>query len=214
MLFIIEESQQQCSEQCHQQATCATFADKDDFCCKCNSGFVGNGVNCFEKDESIVIRGKVSGTINGIVLEDQEMNAYVHTLATDARNYVTLGRIPIEIGNKATLLLPFATPVHWLFAGDVANQALNGFGLTGGVFSRTADASFLNDDGQVVGNLYIRQNFTGLSETGRELRVVTNIEGQLPDLAADEQVIYLDHTQDFELKSVEENPDTQKEVRL
>lgn len=159
-----------------------------------------------------MIRGKVSGTINGVPLEDQEMNAYVHTLATDARNYVTLGRIPLEIGNRATLVLPFASPVHWLFAGDLSNTALNGFALTGGVFTRTADASFLNDEGQVVGNLYVRQNFTGLSESGRELRVESVIEGQLPDVGADEQVIYVDFNQDFELKSVEENPDTKKEV--
>lgn len=164
------------------------------------------------KDESIVIRGKVSGTLNGISLEDQEMNAYVHTLATDARNYVTLGRIPSEIGNRATLVLPFAIPVHWLFAGDLTNTALNGFALTGGVFSRTADTSYLNENGQVVGNLYVRQNFTGLSENGRELRVNTVIEGQLPEISNDEQVIYIDYNQDFELKSVEENPNTKKEV--
>lgn len=159
-----------------------------------------------------MIRGKVSGTLNGVQLEDQEMNAYVHTLATDARNYVTLGRIPLEIGNRATLVLPFAAPVHWLFAGDMANTALNGFALTGGVFSRTSDASFLNEEGQVIGNLYVRQNFTGLSESGRELSVTTVIEGRLPELTADEQVIYLDYNQDFDLKSVEENPNTRKEV--
>lgn len=161
-----------------------------------------------------MIRGKVSGTLNGVPLDDQEMNAYVHTLATDARNYVTLGRIPLEVGNRATLVLPFATPVHWLFAGDLANTALNGFALTGGLFSRTADASYLNENGQVVGNLYVRQNFTGLSESGRELRVNTVIEGRLPDLAPDEQVIYLDFSQDYVLKSVEEDPDFKKEVRL
>lgn len=159
-----------------------------------------------------MIRGKVSGTLNGVTLEDQEMNAYVHTLATDARNYVTLGRIPLEIGNRATLVLPFAIPVHWLFAGDLANTALNGFALTGGVFSRTADASYLNENGQVVGNLYVRQNFTGLSESGRELQVTSVIEGQLPEITADEQVIYMDYNQDLELKSVEESPQTKKEV--
>ena len=47
-------------------------------------------------------------------------------------NYVAIGRLPAEIGNKATLLLPFATPVHWIFAGSSSN-ALNGFSLTSGV---------------------------------------------------------------------------------
>lgn len=141
------------------------------------------------------------------------MNAFVHTLATDARNYVTLGRVPTQLGNKMSLVLPFATPVHWLFAGDVNNNALNGFALTGGVFSRTSDASYLNEDGQVIGNLYVRQNFTGLSESGKELNLVTVIEGNLPDLNPDEQVIYLDYGLDYELKAVPEDPDSKKEVK-
>ena len=161
-----------------------------------------------------MIRGKVTGTLNGVALDEQEMNAYVHTLATDARNYVTLGRIPTQLGNKVTLVLPFATPVHWLFAGDLNNNALNGFGLTGGVFSRTSDASYLNEQGQVIGNLFVRQNFTGLSESGKELNVVTDVEGNLPELSPDEQVIYLDYGQDYEFKTVPEDPDVQKEVNF
>jgi nidogen (entactin) len=164
------------------------------------------------KDDSIVIRGKVTGSLNGVSLEDQEIHAYVHTLATDARNYVALGRIPATIGSRASLLLPFASPIHWLFAGDINNNALNGFTLTGGVFNRQSDSTYFNEQGEVIGNLYVQQNFTGLFEDGKELRMEAVIEGNLPDLVADEQVIYLDYSQDYEYKSIVEDPDTKKEI--
>lgn len=81
-------------------------------------------------DESIILRGKVNGNLNNVKLDDQDVHAFVHTLSSDARNYVAIGRIPKEIGNKITLLLPFATPIHWIFAGS-GSDALNGFSLTG-----------------------------------------------------------------------------------
>ena len=72
-------------------------------------------------------------------------------------NYVAIGRLPAEIGNKATLLLPFATPVHWIFAGSSSN-ALNGFRLTGGVFTRQSDSTFFNEQDDQIETLYISQN--------------------------------------------------------
>ena len=121
-------------------------------------------MNCFRKDVSITVRGKLNGNLNGIKLADQEVHGYLHTLASDARNYIAIGRIPDEIGSKISYILPFVTPIHWLFAGDVNNNALNGFSLTGGVFSRQSDSTFINEKGDVVGNLYVQQNFTGLNE--------------------------------------------------
>jgi hypothetical protein len=76
----------------------------------------------------------LSGTINGINLGDQEMRGYLHTFASDARNYIAIGRIPDELGKRVTFLLPLVTPIHWLFAGDTNNNALNGFSLTGKLF--------------------------------------------------------------------------------
>ena len=76
----------------------------------------------------------MSGTINGISLGDQEMHGYLHTFASDARNYIAIGRIPDELGKRVTFLLPLVTPIHWLFAGDTNNNALNGFSLTGKLF--------------------------------------------------------------------------------
>jgi hypothetical protein len=76
----------------------------------------------------------VSGNINNVRIDDQDVHAYVHTLPSDARNYVAIGRLGKEIGKKLTLALPFATSIHWLFAGDTNPTSLNGFLLTGTLF--------------------------------------------------------------------------------
>ena len=171
-------------------------------------------MNCFRKDVSITVRGKLNGNLNGIKLADQEVHGYLHTLASDARNYIAIGRIPDEIGSKISYILPFVTPIHWLFAGDVNNNALNGFSLTGGVFSRQSDSTFINEKGDVVGNLYVQQNFTGLNEVDSRYELILDavIEGNLPDLAQDEQVIYPDFNEDYEFSSNIENPTTKKVV--
>lgn len=135
----------------------------------------------------------------------------MQTLASDARNYVAIGQVPRQLGNKLTLLLPFATPIHWIFAGSSSN-ALNGFSLTGGVFSRQSDSTFFNEQGDIIGNLYINQNFTGLTDGQRELSFETFIDASLPDLADDEQVIYPDYDEKYEYKSNVENPSTRKLV--
>ena len=139
------------------------------------------------------------------------MHAYVYTLPSDSRNYVAIGRLPAEVGNKATLLLPFATPIHWIFAGSSSN-ALNGFSLTGGVFTRQSDSTFFNEQGDQIGTLYISQNFSGLGESLKEIDYGTFIEGSLPDLASDEQVVYPDYDEKYEYRSNIENPDTRKVI--
>lgn len=207
----ISTSESQCEQVCHENAQCSVF-ESEQTCCKCNSGYAGNGVNCFEKDDSIIVRGRLSGHLNGVSLDDQEIHAFVHTLPSDARNYVALGRVPIEIGSRITLTLPLTMPIHWLFAGDINMNALNGFTLTGGVFTRQSDSTYFNDQGDVVGNLFIKQNFTGLYENSKELRLDTVIEGSLPDLGPYEQVIYPDFNQDYSYKSQVENPDSRKQV--
>lgn len=173
---------------------------------------MGNGVNCFPKDDSIIVRGRIVGRLNGISLDDQELHAYVHTLSSDARNYVALGRVPSEIGTKITLTIPATTSIHWLFAGDINSNGLNGFSLTGGVFTRQADATYFDEKGEIIGNLFIKQNFTGLYENSKELRMETFMEGNLPSLAPGEQVIYPDYNQDYQYSSQIENPDTHKQV--
>ena len=142
------------------------------------------------------------------------MHGYLHTFASDARNYIAIGRVPDEIGKRITFLLPLVTPIHWLFSGDTNNNALNGFSLTGGVFSRQSDSTFLNENGDVVGNLFVQQNFTGLTEVDSryELNLDAVIEASLPELSEEEQVIFPDCNQDYEYSANVENSNNKKKV--
>ncbi len=78
------------------------------------------------------------------------------------------------------------------------------------MFTRQSDSTFFNEHGDVIGNLYINQNFTGLIENGKEMEFSTFIEGTLPEMTNDEQVIYPDYNEKYEYKSNAENPDTRK----
>ncbi len=142
-----------CPSECDPNASCLFYessSSPNSYCCKCNSGFNGNGQHCLENDSSVRVTGTIKGILNGVQLNDLEVHVYVHTQAQDARNYIAIGSVPPEIGNKISLLLPFATPIHWLFAGDVNQNALNGFSLTGGVFSRQADSTYLTERGELL----------------------------------------------------------------
>ena len=138
-----------CPATCDPNAACTKQSD-DSYCCECLDGFHGNGENCFTKDDSIIVRGRVTAKINNIDLEEQEVHAYVHTLPSDARNYVAIGRVPAEVGSRVSFLLPFTTPIHWLFAGDLNNNAMNGFRLTGGVFTRQSESTFFKEQGDNI----------------------------------------------------------------
>jgi len=170
-----------------------------DSCQPCPEGFMGHGHNCIQRDEMVNVRGKINGQLNGHKIVDNDMHAFIHTLASDGRNYI-VARYPAEIGADSTLTLLFATPIHWLFAGS-SITTLNGFELTGGVFIRESNSMFLNEQGEVIGNLFIVQNFTGINLKDNELVVNTNIDGKLPRLGRDEQVVYPDFEQDYMYQS-------------
>ncbi len=161
-------------------------------CQPCPEGFMGHGKNCIQIDEMVNVRGTINGQLNGKKILDSDMHAFIHTLASDGRNYI-VARYPAEIGADSTLTLLFATPIHWLFAGS--SEIYNGFELTGGVFNRQSDSNFLNEQGEVIGNLFISQNFTGMNLKDNELIVNTYVNGELPRLGRDEQVVYPDFNQ-------------------
>lgn len=157
------------------------------------------------------VRGVISGELNNIQLPETDMHAFIHTHPSDGRNYI-VARFP-QVGIESTLTLLFAQPIHWLFAGSASDSTMNGFMLTGGgVFTRQSDSTFLDEQGQVIGNLFIVQNFTGINKDDNELIVNTQIKGNLPRFQQNEQVVYPDFNQDFVYKSNVENPETRKIV--
>lgn len=90
---------------------------------------MGIGSNCIMRDEMVNARGKINGRVNDINLDDSDMHAFVHTLASDGRNYI-VARLPKELGAESTLTILFASPIHWLFAGS-STTIFNGFEMTG-----------------------------------------------------------------------------------
>ncbi len=205
--------EESCSEEkCHAQAKCHTYGNGES-CCRCHNDYSGNGLYCYEKSSSIIVRGKLKGKINDVDLVDQDLHGYVHTLAEDTRNYVAFGPLPVEIGSRASLLATLVTPIHWLFAGDTQNNALNGFELTGGVFTRQSESTFLDEQGNTIGSLYINQNFTGFQDNANELNIDTEIAASLPSFASSlEQVIYPDFNQEFLYRSNLENGNLKKVI--
>lgn len=173
---------------------------------------MGNGVNCIEKDKSVLIRGRVEGRLNNVDFTDLQIYSYVHTQSSDARNFIALGQVPHALGSKMTQILPVATPVHWLFAGDLNLNSLNGFALTGAVFTRQSDATYFDENGEIIGTLFIKQNFTGFVQNSEEIHLETFVEGNLPNLNEYEQVFYLDHNQEYHYGPQQENGDTHKEI--
>ena len=205
------KSESVCDKPCHKDAACKAY-ESGQSCCKCNEGYLGNGQHCYQKDASIIVRGNLNGELNSVQISDQYVYGYVSTLAEDARNNIAIGPASPKVGNKLSLLLPLIMPINWLLAGDAQNQALNGFALTGGVFSRQSESTFLDADGNVAGNLYVQQNFTGLYENSNELHVDIHVSGQLPSLAIHEQVVYRDFNTDYQYRANVESPDTRKVV--
>ena len=60
--------------------------------------------------------------------------------------------------------------------------------------------------------MYIWQNFTGLHSRDNELMVETRIDGKLPHLGKDEQVIYPDFNQEYTYRGNLEMPEIRKIV--
>ncbi len=75
------------------------------------------------------VNGKVSGTINGVSIVDQDLHAYVVT--NDGRAYTAISRIPDSIGISLQSGYTIGSIIGWLFAKQASPKAKNGFMLTG-----------------------------------------------------------------------------------
>lgn len=74
------------------------------------------------------MNGKVSGTLNGVKLEDLDLQSYVVT--TDGRTYTAISRVPEELGFDMQSLNVLGTAIGWLFAKPIKSSK-NGYELTG-----------------------------------------------------------------------------------
>ncbi|XP_066990557.1 nidogen isoform X3 [Macrobrachium rosenbergii] len=165
-----EESCASSGSICHSNSVCEDY--DPGFCCSCQSGYFGNGINCLKKEEPLRVTGKVSGTVNGIELKDADLHSYV--LTVEGRTYTAISRMPSQIGYDIQSITVFGTGIAWLFAKPVGDVP-NGFALTGAMFTRTAEVDFP----QTGHHLFVHQRFKGL-DVFNSVQVNTEITGSVP----------------------------------
>ncbi|XP_064121496.1 nidogen-like isoform X3 [Macrobrachium nipponense] len=165
-----EESCASSGSVCHSNAICKDY-DRG-FCCSCQDGYFGNGINCLKKEEPLRVTGKVSGTVNGMELKDADLHSYV--LTVEGRTYTAISRMPSQIGYDIQSITVFGTGIAWLFAKAVGDVP-NGFALTGAMFTRTAEVDFP----QTGHHLFVHQRFKGL-DVFNSVQVNTEITGSVP----------------------------------
>lgn len=125
------------------------------------------------------------------------MFAYVQTQAADSRNFVVIRKIPPHLGVSFQALIGIVNPISWLFSGTngFSGQVANGFTITGGLFTRMVTLNFYDETQSHSHTVMIRQEFLGLNSQTKELSVRTVIDGNLPIIDPDAQVIFKDYSQ-------------------
>ena len=73
---------------CHGSATC--LDQSDGFCCKCISGWYGDGLTCLPNGIPQRVTGKVNGNVNSVQIVEQELHCYVVT--EDGRTYTAISK--------------------------------------------------------------------------------------------------------------------------
>ena len=92
-------------------------------------------------DVPIRVTGKVSGTFNGVEIQDADLHSY--TLPSEGRTYTAVSHVPAELGDDVQIASSIAEGIVWLFARPIGDVP-NGFMLTGGVLNRTVEINFPN----------------------------------------------------------------------
>jgi hypothetical protein len=214
-------------ENCNEFATCEVQHETGGECCTCRDGYSGNGKYCFkesklrtifensqffskflykkfifQKDEPVVVKGKIVGTLNNIKLANLDIYSYIITHSSDPRSFVTIGKVPVELGGSLQSLINVISPINWLFAGRIENsdesvKARNGFATTGGAFSRQTSLRFSNEESGVTTEVAINQEFYGYDLASNDIYVHTEISGEVPSVGPDSQVVFKDYKLEF-----------------
>ncbi|XP_066245508.1 nidogen [Euwallacea similis] len=172
---------------CHSYGTCMNFIEG--FCCRCNSGYFGNGKFCVPNGVPLRVGGKVNGKLNGEKLENLDLQSYIVT--ADGRAYTAISKIPESIGGDVQTLQILGSVIGYLFAQPIRG-ALNGFSKTGGQVNHSATITFLNTS-QVVRTI---QKFSGL-DVFDHLRVDVEVQGEIPTLAPDTRVLVDEYQEQY-----------------
>ncbi|KAI3415926.1 hypothetical protein GPALN_005489 [Globodera pallida] len=164
--------------QCHPSANC--IQHNSGYCCQCDNGFFGNGVECLANDGPLRINGMFEAALNGKQMQRTDLFAYVQPL--EGQQHTALAKVPPDVGWSLLLLDALSTPFGWLFAKVSGDGQPNGFQLSGGNFTRIVNIH--------LGERYalvIRQEFAD-RKFNEHFSVNVFVSGTLPELRGPVQV--------------------------
>lgn len=161
------------------------------------------------------INGKVSGKINGVSFQDEDLHSYVVT--SDGRAYTAVSKMNESIGFDLQPLSMLGGVVGWLFARSTSTSAPNGYQLTGtfqmktsffikldsvyffvwfaltkgGKFNFTTTIDFPQTGHRVV----IEQRFHGV-DVFNYLRMSINVFGTVPSISHGSKIEISDYEEE------------------
>lgn len=188
-----EEESKTCAQSgpsiCHTQARCVDY--QAGICCQCNEGYYGNGKTCIKEDVPLRVHGKLFGEINGVSLNEVNIQAYV--VVADGRSYTALSQGPRSIGGSLQTLNILGGLIGWLFAKPIGN-ARNGYQLTGSVFNHTAEIFYPNTGERVT----IRQEYMG-HDVFDQITLESDIRGTVPVVGNDEKLDLKEYEEQYSI---------------
>ncbi|XP_067097727.1 nidogen-2-like [Osmerus mordax] len=163
---------------CSQDGYCADHPTGP--CCRCRSGYYGNGRRCLPQGVPQRLNGKVSGklTLDGteVLLKGVDLHGYA--VVADGRVHVSVSPVPEKVGWALMTVSPLIGLFGWLFAQELQDYK-NGFHLTGGECTHQARVTF--HPGKQ--NLTVTQKAQGLGSL-HPAWVETLLQGELPLIPA------------------------------
>ncbi|KAE8752468.1 hypothetical protein FOCC_FOCC000590 [Frankliniella occidentalis] len=173
---------------CHAAAECADRGGEA--CCVCRSSHFGNGRQCLTNGAPFRVTGRLSGSINDVNVTSLDLQSYV--LVQDGRSYTAFSGVSAELGAELQLLTPIAMSIGWMFAKPAAAGAPNGFTLTGGVATHSAE-QFFPQSGE---RLTLTMRYLGL-DVFDQLRLEVEVTGSTPSLPPGARINMLEHEEFF-----------------
>lgn len=159
------------------------------------------------------MNGKVSGTLNGIRLEELDLQCYVVT--NDGRTYTAISKVPEQLGYDMQSLNVLGTTLGWLFAKPIKTSK-NGYELTGlyfllilktirlffyvlkgGVYNHTSEVFFTKTGHRLT----VVQRYMGL-DVFDQLKTDISVTGTMPTIPKDNRI----EVNDFEEKYTRTGP--------
>uniref|UniRef100_A0A672MN56 Nidogen-2-like n=1 Tax=Sinocyclocheilus grahami TaxID=75366 RepID=A0A672MN56_SINGR len=177
---------------CSQDGFCTDYPTGP--CCHCRSGYYGNGRQCLPMGISQPLSGKLSGLVSVGDTKVQLNNVDIHGFAVlgEGRVYISISPVPAQAGWALMAVSPLVSTFGWLFALELQDH-LNGFSITGVIFSDQAELVF-SPQGQRVTIIQEAQGMDSYNHLNFNIR----INGDLPSIPGGANVHILPYEETYQ----------------